>query len=163
MPEMKDSWNEVWRLRHEAGRYAVANDMLAASLLDTQASTMARRLEELRREATARAHAALDRGEHPTREDILECDTDALVRTQRACMEFRIPHPPACDCPWCRREPDPEAALRQNQESAFARTRSFVRVESGATGVKVSGLKEPVRIERMEVTGEGSVGIDLDE
>jgi len=36
-------------------------------------------------------------------------------------------------------------------------------VEGGATGIKTSTLEGPVTIDKMEVTGQGSVGIDLDD
>jgi hypothetical protein len=36
-------------------------------------------------------------------------------------------------------------------------------VEGGATGIKTSSLERPITIGKMEVTGPGSVGIDLDE
>ncbi len=37
-----------------------------------------------------------------------------------------------------------------------------VKVEGGATGIRTSDLTEPVHVARMDVTGAGSVGIDLD-
>jgi hypothetical protein len=38
-----------------------------------------------------------------------------------------------------------------------------LQVEGGATGVKTSELDGPIEITKMTVTGEGSVGIDLDD
>ena len=83
-------------------------------------------MSSLRQEATTRVHEVLDRGEHPAREDILESDTDALVRTQRAVMEFRVPH--LTDCPWCRGEPNPEAALRRVQDAVRERTQQAMHL-----------------------------------
>ena len=39
-----DSWEEVASLLDEAGKYALAGDMLAAAMLDNAASQMAERL-----------------------------------------------------------------------------------------------------------------------
>jgi len=46
-----DSWADVASKRREAERYALAGDMLAASLEDHEASAMAKRLRRLEQPA----------------------------------------------------------------------------------------------------------------
>lgn len=71
-----------------------------------------------REAASARVREAIARGQAIDGDDLLICDIDALRAAQRACMEFRVPHGPTCDCPWCRGEKDPAAALREDQRRA---------------------------------------------
>jgi len=72
-----------------------------------------------RQEASARVHAALDKGEVPSDEDILVCETDALVRAQYCAMAME---PLACHS-GARERVNEEAVERGRVDAARRRAR----------------------------------------
>ncbi len=72
-------------------------------------------------------------------------------------------HPRVYSCPFCEHMPDGAEVRLCATHTMNARIVGSLVVTDGATGIRTSQLDAPVKLDRITVSGAGSVGIDMDD